>query len=110
MEIAVSSVLSISSYLAVADNVNFSSIWQELLIALGICVINSILVPVVKWLFTKVKERIAKHQKTPENDGELADLILDGLNKAEDKVTNTLKDLTNKGVKNGREEDGNESK
>ena len=106
MEIAVSSVLSVSSYLAVSSELNLSSVWQELLIALGICIINSILVPLVKFLFGKIKTAVAKKQKTPENDGELADIILEGLDKAEEKLTDTLKDLTNKGVKNGKDKDG----
>lgn len=101
MELAVYSGVSYATYLAVTNTFDIGEVWQELLIAVLIVILNSIILPIVKWLFAKIKTAIKKKQKTPENDGELADILLNGVEQAEDKVEETLTKLSNKGDKNG---------
>lgn len=101
MQLLTYSAVSFGEYLAVTNQVDFASVWQELLVALGIVVINSFLLPLTKWLFTKIKNAIKKHQKTPENDGELADILLKGVEDTQDKVDKALTKLSNKGDNNG---------
>lgn len=101
MELAVYSSVSYATFLAVSNTFDIGEVWQELLIAVLIVILNSIVLPIVKWLFTKIKTAIKKKQKTPENDGELADILLNGVEKAEDEINKKLTELSNKGDKNG---------
>ena len=107
MVYAMQGIIGASAFLMAVENNDIKSVGYELLLALGIVIINIVVSPLLQWLFDKIKTKIKSKQKTPENDGELADKLLEVVDDLQEKTEETLKNLTDKGVKNGKGKDKN---
>ena len=95
----INGVIDGSVFICFADKLNLYEISEQLLIALGIVLIHIIIQPFLEWLFKRLKQLIKSKQKTIENDGEIADKLLDITNDLEQNINNKIEDFKKKGEK-----------
>lgn len=67
-----------------------NSVFDKIIIAVVVATINYIVLPLIKKLFNYIKNKIRTRQKTPENDGEISDIIIDGIDRIEDGIIDIL--------------------
>lgn len=105
------SLLSFGEFATAVGVCNITELKHMLIVAIAIVVSNLILVPfakivvkLIKTLWNKVITYIKSKQKTPENDGEIADILLEQLKQTQDElfekvVAKVLPQLKNEEVK-----------
>ena len=110
------SLLSISEFTTLVNACNINTLRDMVIGAVIIVVSNCILVPLFSFAIRKIKQGFAKFknwlkskQKTPENDGELPDLMLEAMTKVEAEILNTIEqrvtDLVNQKVLSNNSEE-----
>lgn len=67
-----------------------NDVFDKIIIAVVVTTINYIVLPLIKKLFNYIKNKIRTRQKTPENDGEISDIIIDGIDRIEDGIIDIL--------------------
>lgn len=67
-----------------------NDVFDKIIIAVVVATINYIVLPLIKKLFNYIKNKIRTRQKTPENDGEISDIIIDGIDRIEDGIIDIL--------------------
>lgn len=92
MKVMANSLLSFGEYSIVSNFVNFNSILESLVVILIICGVNTIIIPCLTWLFNKVINLFKSWQKTKENDGEIADLLVKATSEVKTEIINQLED------------------
>lgn len=85
MEYITSCFVSFSEYLLITSSIELD-ILTRVLTAIGVAVLNAILIPLVKLIFKIIVNWLRSKQKTPENDGELADIVIDAIEQAEKEI------------------------
>lgn len=90
MKVMANSLLSFGEYSIVSNFVNFNSILESLVVILIICGVNTIIIPCLNWIFNKIISFIKSKQKTKENDGEIADLLLKATTDVKTEIMNQL--------------------
>lgn len=84
-------------YLCITIVNNIKDVWLQLLIALGTLILHIFIQPLLQLFFDWIKNKIKSKQKTPENDGELADKLLNIIETTETRINEKIGDI------NGRE-------
>lgn len=90
MKVMANSLLSFGEYSIVSNFVNFNSILESLVVIFIICGVNTIIIPCLTWLFNKVINLFKSWQKTKENDGEIADLLVKATTDVKTEIMNQL--------------------
>lgn len=73
--ILVRSGVDFSIYLALTEAIQSELFWERILIALGVVLINSILMPILTTLFNVVKCKITNSKLTKEQKDELINVV-----------------------------------
>lgn len=97
--------MSVGEFAVVTGIAELDNIIMYIIVALIICGINSLLIPFVNWVLDKLKNSVKKLQKTPEDDGELADKFLDKIEAVRKEFISSMNNLENKLVENKKETD-----
>ena len=85
--------MSFGEFIAVSNVTEINSLLGYIVTALIICGINSLLVPFINWFFSKLISFVKRFQKTPENDGELADIVIDKLQVFQDDIDKRINNI-----------------
>lgn len=78
------------TFLALVESLNITDMLYQLLLSLGIILIQAFLIPLIKFGFNKLKERIKSSKQIEDKDKDDLTHIVD---KVSDKVTDKINDV-----------------
>lgn len=83
-------LLSLSEAFLCLYFIDAEAVIDKIAVSATIVILNYIILPLIKKFFKWLKLIVKKKQKTPENDGEIADIIIDKIDILESSIIDTL--------------------
>lgn len=83
-------LLSLSEAFLCLYFIDAEAVIDKIAVSATIVILNYIILPLIKKFFKWLKLIVKKKQKTPKNDGEIADIIIDKIDILESSIIDTL--------------------
>lgn len=83
-------LLSLSEAFLCLYFIDAEAVIDKIAVSATIVILNYIILPLIKKFFKWLKLIVKKKQKTPENDGEIADIIIDKIDVLESSIIDML--------------------
>ena len=93
MEYLISICSSIAQYMLFIDNMNVNDIISKIVAVIIIAVVNAIVIPIIKFVFNVLIKWLKTKQKTPENDNEFVDILIEGAEDTKNDIVENLENL-----------------